>query len=904
MGRLARIIIEYLIAFLLIISLLMAIAGVIVVKFYGEDLQSYVIREVNERLDSKVYVEEADVKVFHKFPNTSIVLKNVTVWSSHNFNTREFDNVGADTLLTAGRVSVSFNLFGLIRKRYNIRQLEIMDGSLHLLTDRSGEGNYSVVAGEKNGGKGERQINMSQLKVSNYSIYLDNRAKLLKSSGLLQQLNLNGKFSRRNTQIKGDLKGYVDEISNKGILYASDREIRAKLNMDVKDSLYSIRAGQLQIDRIIADIDGTFRSDPDSGVYLDLFAAARNLNIHEILDLLPSELSSPLQEIRGNGILQLYARVTGLANSTLTPRIEADFQTSNANLSWDRLPFSLKNLNLTGTYSNGGDFNPITTSLNIENISAVIGDDHISGNGTINNFYDPDFSVDLKGDIHPEQWVNWYSSLPLDKADGTVYSDLILKGSYERLNPPGERFISFDLTGGVSLEDVMFQIGKESTPFTDLNGTILIENDFWEPSLKGMFGTSDFSVSGSGLNLLSFIIDKEDPLVASATFRSNRFDLREVLDNLPGTKEGKRTRSGKRSGSEKKTGIHFPDRLKLNLDFVINDFSMDRLKASNVRGIAQYDSPLFHVDSLSMQTMDGSLTGRFAMVQDLDNDIVTNVSASLYNLDITQLFFAFNSFGQTQLTHEHLSGSVSGTSVFSANFDSTFTIQTESILSENDVIIHDGELIEFSPIMALSRFIEVEELTNIRFETLENTVLIRENQVIIPVMDIQSNALNLSASGSHGFDSRYDYRVRLLLSDLLYNKARRSENAEFEIAADESDTRTLFLKIYDKGSGSEVEVDRERTAEKIRNDLKEEKAELKSILNKELGLFRSDADVNNQNEEEKDSEEIFKFEFSDDPDSTSLKTPEREKGRFWRRRLKNDTVENKPVRRFVIDENP
>ncbi len=69
-------------------------------------------------------------------------------------------------------------------------------------------------------------------------------------------------------------------------------------------------------------------------------------------------------------------------------------------------------------------------------------------------------------------------------------------------------------------------------------------------------------------------------------------------------------------------------------------------------------------------------------------------------------------------------------------------------------------------------------------------------------MDIQSNALDLSASGIHQFNNHYDYRLKLKLSHLLYGKARKSKNSEFVIAEDESDTRTLFLKIYDEGSGA------------------------------------------------------------------------------------------------------
>jgi len=892
MKKKLRILLEYLSAFVLIILLLLAIASVVVVKFYGDDLKLYVMEVINDRLDSKIDVEQIDVKVFQKFPNTSLRLEGVIVWSSHNFDAYNFSGPGADTLLAAKTVNVSFNLLGLIRKKYNIRQLEIKDGMIHLYTDRNGEVNFKVSSRDGRKKQGDQLINLSHLKIANFQFILDNQVKQLTSAGDLEHLDLNGRFSKRATQLKGNLKGWLGEISNKGILYASDRDIEASLNLDVQDSLYTIKSGQIQLDRILADMDGRFLVHPGQGVDMNLYAAARDLEIHEVLDLLPSEISKPLQGIRGNGILQLYTRITGMVSSTLTPKIEADFQTTHANLSWDRLPFSMKKLNLTGTYSNGGEFNPVTTSLIIESLSAVIGDDHLTASGRIHNFYDPDFSFKLKGDIHPEQWLKWYESIPLYRASGMIISDVSITGSYDRLKPKGEKFLSFDFSGGVALEDVMIVTRKNGLPLHQLNGTVYIDNDFWEPSLSGFFGNSDFNVSGSGLNLISFLMKRDENLVASASLRTKHLDLQEILDNFS------------RTDSELKPSISFPKHLSLKLDFVINEFSKDRFEARNVRGVATYDAPFFHADSLTMQTMEGTLRGDYGMAQDAQGDIFMNVDAHLTNLDINQLFYSFNNFGQSQITQEHIKGTISGNCLFSADFDSTFSIRKETILSENMVTIRNGELNSFAPIMALSRFIDVDELQNIQFETLENNILIKENQVIIPAMDIHTNALNLSASGTHEFNNHYDYRLELKLSELLYSKARGRRNSEFNVAADDSDTRTLFLKVSNDESGTRVEMDREQTAQKIRNDLKEEKIELKKILNEELGLFKKDSAVIEKDNQKKEDEGGFRFEFNEEPDSAnSVKTDEnREKGRWRRRQVKKDSTQNKPAVKFVIDE--
>jgi uncharacterized protein involved in outer membrane biogenesis len=891
MKKRLRILLEYLSATVLIILLLLAITGVVVVKFYGDDLTSFVMEQINNRLDSKVDVEEINVRVFQRFPNTSIRLENVTIWSAHNFTTRGFEGPGADTLLSASHVNVTFNLLGLIRKKYQIRQLEINEGILHLYTDRNGEVNYRIFsANDRNNRKEISPVNLSDLKITDFSVVIHNQVKQLVYKGTLNRLDLNGKISKRNTQLKAGLKGWLDELSNKEILYASNREVEAELNLDVRDSLYSIKSGHLQLDRILTDMDGFFIVHRGEGVEMDLFASARDLEIHEVLDLLPSELSKQLRGIRGNGTLQLYSRITGMASSTLTPKIEADFQTSRANLSWDMLPFSLKKLNLQGSYSNGDKFNPLTATLSIESLHAVIGSDHLSLKGDIHNFYDPDFSFTLEGDIHPEQWLDWYPQIPLEESSGTIYSDISVSGSYDRLKPKGQRFLAIDFEGGLSLEDVMFRIHRDDLPFTHLNGTVHVENDFWEPSLSGSFGKSQFKVSGSGLNLLSYLMKKEEALVASATLRTDQLDLQEFIESFSRTEK------------EQNGSILFPDRLKLKLDFVINEFLMKRFQASNVRGVATYDSPVLQVDSLSMQTMDGTLMGDLGIAQDLNSDIYVNVDSKLYNLDIERLFYSFHDFGQDQITEKHLKGTVSGGCIFSATFDSTFSIRKESILSENNITIQNGELNSFAPILALSRFIEVEELENIKFATLENNILIKEEQVIIPSMDIRTNALNMSASGIHAFNNHYDYRLQLKLSQLLYSKARGSRNSEFIIAEDESDTRVLFLKIIHDDSGSRVEMDREKTAEKIRSDLNQEKTELKRILNAELGLFKNDESIVIQEDPDKIKDGSFTFEFNGEPDSIRVPEKKKEKRRWRRNRVKEDSTENKPAVEFVIDE--
>jgi hypothetical protein len=47
-------------------------------------------------------------------------------------------------------------------------------------------------------------------------------------------------------------------------------------------------------------------------------------------------------------------------------------------------------------------------------------------------------------------------------------------------------------------------------------------------------------------------------------------------------------------------------------------------------------------------------------------------------------------------------------------------VDESSILAESDVIIKDGKLKDFSPLFSLSKFINLEELKEIKFDELKN----------------------------------------------------------------------------------------------------------------------------------------------------------------------------------------
>lgn len=894
MKRALRRILEYLAAITLIILLLLSIAGVVAVKFYGEDLKAYSIEQINQRIDTRVEMDSLELSVFRNFPHMTLSLKEVTLWSSHNFNRRDIPSAGADTLLHAARVDASFHILGLFRGRYKIRSLEVDQGFIHLYTDRKGEVNYRILAANESArAEGpELVVAIEVLRIRDFDLDFINQGIGFRSASRLELLELNGRFSPSEIQLRTQIEGRLKDISNKGVVYASDREVSSRISLEVRDSLFTINKGHMSIDRIVADVEGSFTALRGKGAELDLQARARDLEIHEVLDLLPKEISASLSNLRGKGTLQLDTRVTGLASALETPTLEATFSAQDASLEWELLPFPVQNMSLSGAYSNGGDFNPVSTTLRLDHFEALIGEDRVSLKGGIHNFLDPAFNLEVRGHFHPRQWDMRYPDFPLDHWDGSLENDLRVSGKVAREKKGGEKLLSFDLEGDLVLRDLAFRLPGSELDLTGIEGSISIRNDYWEPEFSGAYGTSDFQVQAKGKNLISYLLGREEYLVASGDLKSKRVDLQEIFSSFTKT-QGK-----------DKAALLLPQNLQLHLGFAIQELVKKDFRVEQLRGVASYEAPLFRLDSLNMQGMGGSLSGDGSLVYDPRIGASMQVDASMYELDIQRLFIGFNDFGMKELTHEKLKGSISGTSTFSADFDTLFRMIPASILSESELKISNGELNDFAPMEALSRFVELEELRNIRFSTLENNILIADRQIYIPSMDIRSNALNLMASGVHGFDQDYDYRISLRLSEILYKKSRE-EGREFEVRDDESDRRTLFLRIQNEGSGAKVSRDRERSVEKRRQDLQQEKEELKEILRREFG-FSKKQEEGFHSEEVDPAEDDHSLQFDlpeeENAKADSAKVEEKPRRSWFKRNKAVEDEENKPAKEFVLDD--
>ena len=109
---------------------------------------------------------------------------------------------------------------------------------------------------------------------------------------------------------------------------------------------------------------------------------------------------------------------------------------------------------------------------------------------------------------------------------------------------------------------------------------------------------------------------------------------------------------------------------------------------------------------------------------------ICHCNAKPEKINIQQLFYAFNNFTQHFIVDKNIKGQLGGTLSFYAQWDSTLHLIPSSIKAMGDFQITNGELLNFEPMLKLSKYINVDELRHIRFKTLKNTIDI-SNRIVI-----------------------------------------------------------------------------------------------------------------------------------------------------------------------------
>jgi len=853
---------------LLIAGTLIAIAGI-----YEKEVKEYMISQLNGNLKTKVIVDSKNIRfsLFKNFPYASLSFTDITMLEAPvGAGGGNKKMLNQDTLFSVENISFQLNLWSVISKVYAVKGVSAENGKVKLRLGADGSRNWDVwKANTESASASEGSaFKLEKFKFENIALTYQDIKKQNDISCFVQSGTIGGEFSSKeyDLSIKGDMR--VDRFLIDSTNYLDQKPVRLDMNLKVdneKDQ-YEFRDALLSVSDLKIGVEGKYLSGQDAD-YVDIFLKGKEMDIQSVLSVLPAKYHNEISDYDSDGEFYFSSHVSGKVGKEASPEIKAEFGIKEADIYQLSSGIALKDVHVTGNYFLSGDSPGYF--LDLKSFSASLAKGRISGNIRIDNFSNPSVSALLNADLLLDNVrhllkIDTIWTYPIASLSGTMKVNMHYKGKF---NESGKYtrsdFENMTLTGDMALENAGMKIKNSQLAFDSINGSfVLNDNNVTVNSFSAKAPRSDFYLKGTIKNILAYSLSDDAEIVVDATFQSNNFDLNEFLVN--------QQKSSKR---DTVYNVRFSPRLNFILNSNIGHLAFRKFEADNVRGIFQLRNQKLVADPISFSTMDGSVVASGMVDGTSDNLLLVTCDASLKKLNISKLFDQMEDFGQNTLTHANIKGIGTAEVKFASVWKSDLTVDPDKIYMRSKLTIEKGELIKFEPMKALSRYIALSELEHIKFASMQNQIEIRDQKILIPKMYIQSSALDLTLSGTHSFDNYIDYHVQVLMSDILFQKARRAkkENSEFGVVEDDKSGKTsLFLSMTGTVDKPVFKYDRQGARQNFKENMADEKQTLKKILKDEFGWFRKDTAVSKKKEKPRDDGK-FIIKWDDDEKNSGKK---------------------------------
>lgn len=799
--------------FLITLLVLVSILGTLFIYVYQniDQLKKYAITEVNAMLKAELKAESIDVTVFKTFPKVSLALNQVSI--ADPLRSGKF-------LLKAQHVFLGFDVYDILNERYRIQLLEADSGELHLYTNKRGSNNYDLLkeSSDKKSKKKPFEFQLNKLSLNRMLLsYEDFSASTFVQSHITSS-SFSGSFTEKKFEMAIVLNGQCKELTQgtTKLLRNKKIDINSIMAVDLDKNTFKLVKGEFGVNQLKLQVSGSVRTEKKQTQY-DIQFKAGKTSIQDLLSTLPVQLPASFLAYQSNGSVYFDGAIKGISSDTQVPSMNIGFGIENGSLLEPESKMKIEGIKLKGSFSNGAGKTMSTSVIDIPEMSANLAGSNVNGRLNLSNLEAPVLQMNVTGDGSLQNLHAFFKFEDVKEIKGDLKFTLSVKG--EKKGENWDWSSPFN-QGNFNLNMEQLTLNYLTKPIQQVNFQGNINNNKLEIGMAQLkIGQSDLTLNGAIPGFMDFVFGKDVQLSGALTCKSSVLDVNDLLiyDSSDPMEEGEK-----------------PMDYLLNLHVNADKFVYDKFLANQFKSDITLSPDKISFNQTSMATCGGTFTGKAEWIM-ANNQYILKSTNDAKGLKIEELFNEFNNFGQTEFTPDNLNGLLTAHTDLMIVWDSKMNLLGKKMVVLSDMTIKNGELKNYEPLSALSKFVDVNELKNLKFSELRNTLTIQNEVLNIPTMDIRNNAINLSLNGTHSFSNLLNYKIKLSLSELI-QKRRKPQVDEFG----EEDVKTRGINLYLTISGPldklQFKFDRKGAKAQLKQDVKQEKEAVKEILRQEFGV--------------------------------------------------------------------
>ncbi|MEL6945416.1 MAG: hypothetical protein AAFO82_22415, partial [Bacteroidota bacterium] len=247
----------------------------------------------------------------------------------------------------------------------------------------------------------------------------------------------------------------------------------------------------------------------------------------------------------------------------------------------------------------------------------------------------------------------------------------------------------------------------------------------------------------------------------------------------------------------------FTQFLKGSFNANIESFNYGKIDGKDFVGRLQFEENEMSIFG-NTKAMEGSFD--LAGTMYFENEPRLKAKLKCRDVDGEKFFSQTENFGQDILTDKNIRGDMNANMVIYAYWDEQMNFSYEKLRVLAGIGIEEGELIDFELFTYFSSFVKMKDLQHVRFNDMQNWLEIRDQKIFIPVMFIQSNAINLTLNGEYTFDYAFDFNIKVNAGQVAANRFKKHNPELVPLPTKRKGFFNLYYKIYGNADDYEYEM--------------------------------------------------------------------------------------------------
>lgn len=695
-------------------------------------------------LKTELKTGKVNVSFIRAFPRIRASFSNVLLF-----------DLQKDTLLSAEYLGVNLSWTALWSDDVTISGLVIKNGFIHIAIDSKGRSNYVVWKEPETKDAKNQVIHLQNTRLNNLVLHYRDDKNQLNLQTLIQEGTLGVKIDDPHYQVYHDLIANIQRFTLPGLQPIQDLPLvtSGSIRIDLAKDHYRLDDTEISLAGLKFKTDGHFSFD-QKGTWWDIKGSTGQLAAASFWKLLDQIIVPDLREWDPSGEIESRFVVKGFSKASSWPGITADLTWKEGTLSFPKSPgLSGINLHIKWDQPQGKDLRH--ARLDIRKCLARVSGQPFQVTGNVNNFLSPEYDLHINGD------------LPVPLIQSAVCSGQRGLLHCRQVHLSGNTGLAtWNASGNVQFEDTEVKIYQE--PIYIPSGIIkLQDNNLAFDQVAITVGESDFTTNATVIGLIQYLSKPEgaSPVLFNGNIHTASCQVEPLIhafDRLIHPPSPEMTSEATLPSSPKPTA---------NISGKVT-LKADAFHYRDIKGKAFEGEVVWQGEKVTISGDADAMQGHFNFESYITLRSGTSIEGLITcsGINVKETFRQCRDFGQDFITKDHISGSLSTQLFFETTWPEKGTWRPEDLHVYAALQIDNGEIVNLKVLESFADYVRLKDLRHVRFQTLQNYLEILDGKIYLPRMLIHSNAMSMDLAGTHGFDHRIDYNMKVDGGRAMMNK--------------------------------------------------------------------------------------------------------------------------------------